>query len=308
MKLSATFFVSALLASAHAREFVIGLDSLKLDSDKPLPLEKRQHRVLGSDAFKIDTDSLGFDKAKRSPKPHKCAGRKQHNTANNRHGDHHNSEPTEQLNKAVSSYTSKLVAYFKSLLPFSSFITGTAETVSIPDSSKDQHSLMAESINSPGLLQSSLTQHPEIYTFTGYIRDSHALTSRFNSREQFSVVFAPTDEALSKLSQKPWEFPTPIPADDINSPESEERNEHIIQNNVHNFVSSHVSFANAPLAVGNHVTTTNGVVVTLAERSEGQFSVLAIDKYGKTLVADVVNIETVENGQVFIIDSSLVKP
>jgi hypothetical protein len=293
MKLSATLLVSALVASTHAREFLIDPDSLKVDSEKPFSLEKRQHKFLDSDAFTVDNEEFSFEKVKRAPKHHKCGGRM----------DRHHNQPTQKHHD--TSYPNQLLAYFKSLLPFTSLVSDTSATPATPE---DQQALMAaESINSPGLLQSSLTQHPEIYTFTGYIRDSQALTSRFNSRDKFSIVFAPTDEALFKLGQKPWEFPTPIPADD-NNPDNEQRNERIIKENVHTFVSSHVSFADAPLTVGNHVTTTNGVVVTLAERNEGHLSLLAINKRGKTLVADIIKVETVKNGQVFIIDSSLIKP
>ncbi|CDO53090.1 hypothetical protein DV495_004068 [Geotrichum candidum] len=293
MKLSATLLVSALVASTQAREFVIGRDSLQIDSEKPFALEKRQHKFLDRDAFTVDNDEFSLGKVKRAPKPHKCGGNRRHRN-----------QPT-QKHHDDTSLSDQLLAYFKSLLPFSSFTSDT--TSAAPANPEDQQILMAESNNSPGLLQSSLTQLPEIYTFTGYIRDSQALTSRFNSQDKFSIVFAPTDEALSKLGQKPWEFPTPIPADD-NSPDSEERDERIIKDNLHTFVSSHVSFAEAPLTVGNHVTTTNGVVVTLAERDEGRLSLLAIDKHGKTLVADIIKVQTVKNGQVFIIDSSLIKP
>ncbi|KAK6456269.1 uncharacterized protein RJT20DRAFT_135031 [Scheffersomyces xylosifermentans] len=163
------------------------------------------------------------------------------------------------------------------------------------------------------ILQSVLPQIKAISIMSGYIRDNEAISAKTELTNETMIIIAPTDNAITnKLDGfKPWEFPRPIvDADD-------ETVEKILKYNLNSFLSHHIveNFEqNLEIDQNSKVIETrllNGNVVRIKQdQVTDKFSLQTVDKKsGKS--SNWINVDTVkqvDNGFIFVIDESLVKP
>ncbi|KAI5955670.1 hypothetical protein KGF54_001172 [Candida jiufengensis] len=165
------------------------------------------------------------------------------------------------------------------------------------------------------LLQSILPQLKSISIFAGYIRDNSILNSKTESLESNMLIITPTDEAIeTNLSNlKPWEFPKNI--DDVTNEEEQDK---ILQDNLNHFLDGHIvtDFQNKIIIEENNdddsknekiilTTLDNGKKLKIKQDLLTQNFFIKVDKK-KWIPVDTV--KQVENGLIFIINDSLVKP
>ncbi|KAG5421976.1 hypothetical protein I9W82_001069 [Candida metapsilosis] len=161
------------------------------------------------------------------------------------------------------------------------------------------------------LLQSILPQLKSVSIFAGYIRDNRELNSRTESLESNMLIVSPTDDAIeNKLSNlKPWEFPTSL--DDA---KSEQEQDKILQDNLQSYLNGHVvsDFQDKiNIKDGNEkVVVTklnNGELLEIKQDIVSQTFSVRVPARQKDWIS-VVIVRQVENGFIFVIDDSLVKP
>ncbi|VEU20020.1 DEKNAAC100438 [Brettanomyces naardenensis] len=94
-----------------------------------------------------------------------------------------------------------------------------------------------------GSLATALTQQSELSIFAAYVRDLSDIYDLFASTDEFNInaasssnnmllLFAPTNDAMMKLSLRPWQFPKAI---------SERDSDAIAKDNIRHFVECHVA-------------------------------------------------------------------
>lgn len=316
MKLSALLTAATVLLAAEAEaRNLVDRESFVIDAqDSALKKRDPGFHVVDKFDFILKDDSLRLEKRGHHGKEgHKKGHMKTHKSKKAGCHGHMSGTSSPHHHDGVSKKVAASVAYFKNLfwtfLDFTSLYTSPhhddllmqTPNNAVTDLTVENPPHGEAPKSGPTLLRTALTMHPEVYNFASYVRDSSLFAGRFNEEDSYSIIFAPTDSALNNLDRKPWEFPSPVTG------ANEEEDEKVIRANVANFVDSHVSFEKS-LTPGNHVTSRNGVVITLAERSESKQSVLAIDKRGRSLVADVVGHYKTGNGEIYIIDNCLIKP
>lgn len=306
MKLSVSIIPALLLAAAEAREFLVADNAFIVGDDSALQLGKRapRERIINADAFTLEIDNLDthLDKRGHHGKKkghHKCSKSTKHKTTSKPHSDSLPDFVHSTYQQAKKYLWSVFFPQRDPSLEHLVMQDGQLEAITDLIVENPEHGEAPK--GGPTLLRTALTVHPEIYNFVSYIRDSELFAGRFNHENKYSIVFAPTDAALNNLGSKPWEFPTPVEGS------SEEEDQKVIESNIANFISSHVSFEKE-LSVGTHVTTMNGVVVTLAESKNNYKAVLAIDATGRSIVAEVIGHYLTGNGEIYIIDNCLIKP
>lgn len=91
----------------------------------------------------------------------------------------------------------------------------------------------------PVSLESKLTSLKETIIFFGYARNDVELAAKLSDDGQDTIIIAPTDEAISALSMKPWAFPQNIDSLESNGATEMEIDD-AIQQNILKFVRSHV--------------------------------------------------------------------
>ncbi|ODV87759.1 hypothetical protein CANARDRAFT_25976 [[Candida] arabinofermentans NRRL YB-2248] len=157
-----------------------------------------------------------------------------------------------------------------------------------------------------GSLATALTQFEEISIFASYIRDMVDLYKKCETHE-FSTesedgpllfIFAPSNEAIVTLNQKPWEFPTKVK-------EKLNQNDEITTANIKTFIESHVVegqgiFGESPLKL----KTLNGNIIYL-KNDDGQF-MLKLEDIDEWLPIETIKI--LNNGALLIIDKTLTWP
>lgn len=148
------------------------------------------------------------------------------------------------------------------------------------------------------LLQSILPQYKDISIFAGYVRDNKDINEMTESVDEFLLVISPTDNAIiNKLNGvKPWEFPKDL---------SDGNEDEIVESNLNYFISNHVVLDFSQFKIEDEVVKVkllSGKDVEITGLN-GDIS-LGVD--GKTVKVDVV--KQVDNGYIFIIDDTLVKP
>lgn len=178
---------------------------------------------------------------------------------------------------------------------FIKYLKGFIFDHNIHSDQQQQPMMRAEEGGNPNLIRSALTQLGEIYTFTSYVRNIEPIAEKLSKSNKWATVFAPTDEALSKLDKKPWEFPEPVSDED--SPDAEK----IIAKNIEHFLSNHISFSDT-YSDENHLSTENGFVVTLGDNEK---TLVAISTDGKELKANIMKSRKLENGIIYVIDNCL---
>lgn len=151
------------------------------------------------------------------------------------------------------------------------------------------------------LLQSILPQLQSISIFAGYIRDNSNIALKTADSEQSMIIIAPSDFAIThKLGGfKPWEFPTELKGDD--------NDDKIIERNLQNFLNGHIiiNFVDEFIAENNEIITTliNGEIIRIKQETNDEFKVSIRNTW-----INVEKVSQVENGYIFIINDTLVKP
>ncbi|CAI5757564.1 unnamed protein product [Candida verbasci] len=142
------------------------------------------------------------------------------------------------------------------------------------------------------ILTTVLPQLKSISIFTSYLRDDVNLNNKFETEDSILII-APTDEAISNLCLKPWEFPKEIKGDD------KEENE-LVNFNIEHFIAGHMSttFSNI-----DDVTLDNGKQINVV--FDGTNYGIQVEN---DVVIDVIYAEKVKNGIILIINDTLVKP
>lgn len=166
-------------------------------------------------------------------------------------------------------------------------------------------------------LDSKLPSIQEVEIFYEYARNDVQLSEKLSDDNEDLIIIAPTNEAISKLSLKPWQFPR-----DIDSLESEGASDvdidNAIEENILKFVRSHVvtyNDENSYKKIRKGVTLLRSVaMVEDCEDCKGDILLKKEnDAYYVASIKDekfhlVENIETGSNGVILIIDSCLEWP
>ncbi|RLV94369.1 FAS1 domain-containing protein [Spathaspora sp. JA1] len=164
------------------------------------------------------------------------------------------------------------------------------------------------------LLQSILPQIHSISVFAGYIRDNQVLYDKTEFINETMVIIAPTNTAIdSKLSGlKPWQFPN-----SLTDVKDELKQEELLQENLNSYLNGHIiTNFESKLIIGNDddVTVQQVIIAPLRNGKLVKIKQDSIsDKFKVKLMEerewiDVVLVKQVENGFVFVIEDSLVKP
>ncbi|EGW34967.1 uncharacterized protein SPAPADRAFT_48028 [Spathaspora passalidarum NRRL Y-27907] len=162
------------------------------------------------------------------------------------------------------------------------------------------------------LLQSILPQIRSISIFAGYIRDNQVLNDKTEFVNETMVIIAPMDSAIeSKLSGlKPWEFPH-----SLGNVKDQFEQEKLLQENLNGFLNGHIiTNFESKLIIGSDddvklqqvviAPLNNGKLIKIKQDSITDKFKVKVDREW----IDVVLVKQVENGFVFVIDDSLVKP
>lgn len=173
----------------------------------------------------------------------------------------------------------------------------------------DMHSTLWEPAK--GDLASALAQRDDLALFAKYLRDFPHLyrkcettqnENKTSSSNNQILIFAPTNQAITSLKYKPWQFP-----EDVASAESEDEEDKIILRNISNFVESHfVETENFNIASDSNTVefeTFNGNHIELANFNDN-FRIRLKDS---NQWLDVKSVEILENGAILSIDSTLAR-
>ncbi|ANB12322.1 hypothetical protein AWJ20_572 [Sugiyamaella lignohabitans] len=177
----------------------------------------------------------------------------------------------------------------------------------------------------PTLLRTQLAVNRDISIFASYVRDFASLEARFNDNSEFSLVLAPSNAAISSLSSKPWEFPTPV-SNDHNTPEEEK--DRIARHNVMSFIAHHLNLVRS--GDENDATSKDRILSTdddefhlLAESGDDLivkrqsvespddkvFTVtIGSSDQESPIVVNVTQVKQVDNGAIWVLDGSLSRP
>ncbi|KAG7703313.1 hypothetical protein KL914_004698 [Ogataea haglerorum] len=160
-----------------------------------------------------------------------------------------------------------------------------------------------------GNLATALTQIQDVSIFSSYIRDMVDLyqkcddTTQFNTNSQSDnmlLIFAPTNEAITELSEKPWQFPRPVTRES-------DANDEASSYNLRHFVESHVvqgsnvaDFAKEEVVL----KSLNGNRIHLRNTDTGfELSLEDVDEW-----LPIRKIELTANGALLLIDKTLSWP
>lgn len=158
-------------------------------------------------------------------------------------------------------------------------------------------------------LHDSLTQLSEISIFSSYMRDDVDLYQKcdqdvakadLTDQKEYLLVFAPSDDAIEKLSAKPWEWPEGI-TDDNNA------RDETSHSNVMHFIESHVVATDLFHGIkqlqlnGAEMHSLNGQLIKLANK-EGEYFVSV---KGCCKPFKVEKVQIVSNGAILIVDHAL---
>ncbi|KAH3669377.1 hypothetical protein OGAPHI_001498 [Ogataea philodendri] len=153
-------------------------------------------------------------------------------------------------------------------------------------------------------LATALTQIQDISIFSSYIRDMVDLYKKCDNDDDYNInsqdgnmllIFAPTDEAVVQLTQKPWEFPRSVSQDED------------ADANIRDFVESHIvqgsniaDFSKEEVVL----SSLNGNKIHLRNGHKG-FE-LSLDDVDEWLA--IQRIEIMANGALLVIDKTLSWP
>lgn len=164
------------------------------------------------------------------------------------------------------------------------------------------------------LLQSILPQIKLISIFAGYIRDNESINAKTELSNETMVIIAPSDYAIeNKLGGlKPWEFPNSVDA-----AKDDHEQERILKKNLDEFVNGHIiTNFESKFIVGTDedknphriiiVPLNNGKLVRIRQDQITDEFKVRVD--GRDDWINVELVRQVENGFIFAINDSLVKP
>lgn len=152
------------------------------------------------------------------------------------------------------------------------------------------------------LLQSMLPQFRDISIFAGYIRDNKEINHKTELIDESMLIIAPTDDSIiNKLNGlKPWEFPKAL--------DDGENEDEIINSNLNYFIANHITLNFNDLKVDEEhdsitVKLLCGKSIDIVHNGSDH---LEIGVDGNKIPVELV--KQVDNGYIFIIDDTLVKP
>lgn len=162
-----------------------------------------------------------------------------------------------------------------------------------------------------GDVATALVQREDLGLFSKYLRESPELFKKCETEFERSdlvsdtkkqvIIFAPTNEALTQLEKKPWQFP-----EDIDNAKSEDEQDIIIQRNILNFVQSHFveteNFSTESDSNAVEFTSINGHKIIL-ENSGSTFRLKLKDT---DAWIDVIDTEVLINGAILTIGKVIV--
>lgn len=172
----------------------------------------------------------------------------------------------------------------------------------LADVAKLLHNLKRQQVLVDGkVLELILPQMRLISVFTGYIRDNADVAKLTEQQDQSLLLVAPTDDAVSKMSKKPWEFPREVSGPDADA---------IAAANVELFLQSHVatSFVYNGGEVETKLMNGHRLVIKqdlMSNVDGGAFSVVVPET---NEVIPVMEARQVANGYVLVIDRVLAQP
>ncbi|KAG7877495.1 hypothetical protein KL905_004917 [Ogataea polymorpha] len=158
-------------------------------------------------------------------------------------------------------------------------------------------------------LATALTQIQDISIFSSYIRDMVDLYQKCDDTTQFNInsqsdnmllIFAPTNEAIAELPEKPWQFPRPVTRESDADDEASNYN-------IRHFVESHVVQSSNVADFGKAeavLESLNGNRIHL--RNSGTSFELSLDDVDEWL--PIRKIELTANGALLLIDKTLSWP
>lgn len=164
---------------------------------------------------------------------------------------------------------------------------------------------------SEGDIATAIAQKTNLGLFFKYLRDSPELFKKCESESNTAAVasqnrrqvliFAPTNDALTRLEKKPWQFP-----EDIDNASSENEKDMLIQRNILNFVESHFveteHFSIASNSNAVEFKSMNGHKVIL----ENLGSTFRLKSDTSDEWIDVSDVEVLSNGAILSIDKVLI--
>lgn len=148
------------------------------------------------------------------------------------------------------------------------------------------------------LLQSVLPQVSEVSIFSRYLRDDDALLLHLGNPEGFTLILAPSDNAITSFSTqvglKPWEFPEPV--------KNDATDDAVIGRNIDSFVKAHMSLGDPSIKADN---TLSGVLL-----NDKPFKIVKLVDDTYTLEVDskkiaVSSVHLAGNGIVFVVENVL---
>lgn len=151
----------------------------------------------------------------------------------------------------------------------------------------------------PTYLTTGLVQDPQISIFAGYLRDDTELIERLNDGDSYTVVLAPSNTAVAALALKPWQFPIAITG------KSEEDQDNVANENINSFVTNHVVVDTQLVTAFDAVKrarTLSGLEVEIFTENN---KIVVQSKDSKCIVTKIIQ---TNNGAIWIMDDSLVKP
>ncbi|EMG46881.1 FAS1 domain-containing protein [Candida maltosa Xu316] len=163
------------------------------------------------------------------------------------------------------------------------------------------------------LLQSILPQMSSISLFSSFIRQFTDIDAKTANPEGFMLIIAPSNHALeTKLNDlKPWEFPK-----QIDEELSEQEKEDILSENLLTFLDGHlINDFEKNLAIENSDSKEDLVVIS--QLNNGKFVKIKQNQLNQKFAVKLIDQESwidveiakrVENGYIFTIDDSFVKP
>lgn len=148
------------------------------------------------------------------------------------------------------------------------------------------------------LLQSLLPQVPALSIFSRYLRDDRVLGKRIDEQDAFTLLFAPSDEAIAKYSArtglKPWEYPKDVSHDDTDE---------AANYNINYFLRAHMLTEHAQFGDHNGLSTVllDGKKVRLTRDEATDSYTVAVDNK----VLPVAMVLLAGNGVVFVLGTVL---
>lgn len=148
------------------------------------------------------------------------------------------------------------------------------------------------------LLQSILPQVSQVSIFSRYLRDDDALLLNLGNPEGFTLILAPSDNAISSFSTevglKPWEFPEPIMDDATDDA--------VIGRNIDSFVKAHMSIDDPKIKADNTLSGVllNGKPFKIVKLVDDAYTL----EFGNKKIA-ISSVHLAGNGIVFVIERVL---